>query len=159
MKYSNVLSLHQRHCNLEFTPYLSSITIVDQYLSPCSSLRPVCKTTTPPTCHPHFVGRVFRVFRWDRRRSLASHRSGLNRTSIWAFGHFSSKPLVNVWWFFQIKSVHDVLMFYVLFYIRITLWSLFFQGFFPQKGHCSDVKNLGSVYGLRPRISTISSRN
>ena len=99
-----------------------------------------------------------RVFRWDRRRSLASHRSGLNRTSIWAFGHFSSKPLVNVWWFSP-EKVFMMLLFCALFYIRITLWSLFFQGFFPQKGHCSDVKNLGSVYGLRPRISTISSRN
>lgn len=100
-----------------------------------------------------------RVFRWDRRRSLASHRSGLNRTSIWAFGHFSSKSLVNVWWFSRNQKCSWC--FNVLCTVLYTNYSLksFFQGFFPQKGNCSDFRNLGSVYGLRPRISTISSRN
>ena len=112
---------------------------------------------------PRHVVRILsgglRVFRWDRRRSLASHRSGLNRTSIWAFGHFSSKPLVNVWWFSRNQKCSWC--FNVLCTVLYTNYSLksFFSGFFPQKGNCSDVKNLGSVYGLRPRISTISSRN
>lgn len=89
-----------------------------------------------------------RVFRWDRRRSLASHRSGLNRTSIWAFGHFSSKPLVNVWWFSRNQKCSwcfNVLC--TVLYTNYSLKSFLFR-VFPQKGHGSDFRNLGSVYGF-----------
>lgn len=59
--------------------------------------------------------------------------------------------LQNLWsmygGFLEIKSVHDVLMFYVLFYTNYSLKSFLFR-VFPQKGHGSDFRNLGSVYGF-----------
>ena len=48
---------------------------------------------------------------------------------------------------FSRKSVHDVVVLCTVLYTNYSLKSFLFR-VFPQKGHGSDFRNLGSVYGF-----------
>ena len=99
------LLLHQ--LLLEFAPYLSSITIVDQYRSHLP--RGQCVKRPLPRHVVRILSGGLKGFRWDRRRSLASHRSGLNRTSFGSSAFFF-KIIGQCCGVFSKKSVHHVVV-------------------------------------------------